>query len=186
MPSLPSGMDKLLKEHFDRFMEKGMLPPELARDKRLHGCTLFNDREKLAIWRNNFKGLRYEHDDIRLRGAIDNLLVTGTQLIILDYKTRGYPLKDDSHLYYQDQLDLYAFLLKQNGYTVAPYAYLLFYHPVQVTETGEVVFETDMVQMDVSPDHARELLANAMTVLAGDIPDAAEECQFCQWAKDAT
>src|SRR3989344_8415650 len=28
-PSLPSGMDKVLKEHFDRFMEQGTLPPEL-------------------------------------------------------------------------------------------------------------------------------------------------------------
>ena len=29
-PSLPSGMDKILKEHFDKFMEKGELPPELC------------------------------------------------------------------------------------------------------------------------------------------------------------
>ena len=30
-PSLPNGMDKILKEHFDRFMEKGELPPELKQ-----------------------------------------------------------------------------------------------------------------------------------------------------------
>lgn len=27
-PSLPSGMDGILKKHFDSFMEKGELPPE--------------------------------------------------------------------------------------------------------------------------------------------------------------
>ncbi len=32
-PQLPNGMDKVLKEHFDRFMRKGQLPPELHRTK---------------------------------------------------------------------------------------------------------------------------------------------------------
>ena len=32
-PSLPSGMDKILKNHFDKFMKKGLLPPELATEK---------------------------------------------------------------------------------------------------------------------------------------------------------
>ena len=28
-PSLPNGMDKILKVHFDKFRDKGKLPPEL-------------------------------------------------------------------------------------------------------------------------------------------------------------
>ena len=32
-PSLPSGMDKILKIHFDNFMEKNILPPELQENK---------------------------------------------------------------------------------------------------------------------------------------------------------
>ena len=40
-PSLPSGMDKILKVHFDKFMEKGELPPEL---EELNGnVKLFDD-----------------------------------------------------------------------------------------------------------------------------------------------
>ena len=31
-PSLPSGMDKILKVHFDKFMEKDELPPELCEN----------------------------------------------------------------------------------------------------------------------------------------------------------
>jgi hypothetical protein len=30
-PSLPSGMDRILKAHFDRFRDAGTLPPELSR-----------------------------------------------------------------------------------------------------------------------------------------------------------
>ena len=67
-PSLPSGMDRILKEHFDAFMKKGALPPEL---QALNGeVKLFDDENGNLI-----------------RGAIDNLLVKAKKLIVLDYKT---------------------------------------------------------------------------------------------------
>src|SRR3989344_3531829 len=73
-PSLPSGMDAVLKKHFDRFMEKGELPPELIS---LKDYQLFDDKELLKIWRSNFKGLEYldNKSGILLHGAIDNILV---------------------------------------------------------------------------------------------------------------
>ena len=44
-PSLPSGMDKALKEHFDSFMKRSLLLPAL---QPLHGAvSLFNDEELL-------------------------------------------------------------------------------------------------------------------------------------------
>ena len=59
-PSLPSGMDKVLKEHFDKFMEKGELPPEIREYGIGNGYKLFNDKAKLEIWRNNRKGIQYK------------------------------------------------------------------------------------------------------------------------------
>ena len=54
-PSLPSGMDRILKIHFDSYIEKGELPPEL---EELEGdVKLFDDEELLKEWRNNFKGI---------------------------------------------------------------------------------------------------------------------------------
>ncbi|MCH8329260.1 MAG: hypothetical protein IIB81_02615 [Nanoarchaeota archaeon] len=91
-PSLPSGMDKILKIHFDAFRDKGKLPPEI---KELKDVKLFDNKELLEIWRNNFKGIQWKDKENNLfRGAIDNLLKKGDKLIVLDYKTRGYPLKD--------------------------------------------------------------------------------------------
>ena len=117
-PSLPSGMDKVLKEHFDKFMEKGELPPEI-REYGIGNCyKLFNDKAKLEIWRNNRKGIQYKDktSGILLMGAVDNILSKGKKLIVLDYKTRGYPLKEDTHEHYQAQMDIYNFLLRKNGY----------------------------------------------------------------------
>ena len=150
-PSLPSGMDKILKEHFDRFMRRGELPPELKEHECIQGCKLYDNEEKLRIWQNNFKGVQYYDgaSGVLLRGAVDNILQKRDKLIVLDYKTRGYPLKENTHEYYVTQMDLYNFLLRKNGYATEDFSYLLFYYPNKVTETGEVIFDTELVKMKV-------------------------------------
>ena len=181
-PSLPSGMDKILKEHFDGFMERGELPPELKEDSICKNMKLFEDKELLEEWRNNFRGIRYEDSDGNLlRGAVDNILVNGDKLIVLDYKTRGYPLKEDTPHYYQNQLNIYTFLLRENGYKTENYGLLLFYHPNKVLETGEVLFNTDMIKMKVNPLEGKKLFTDALKFLKGKCPKKHEhdDCSWC-------
>jgi len=178
-PSLPSGMDKILKIHFDSFMRKGELPPEL---KELKDVKLFDDEELLKVWRSNFKGIPWEDKEGNVfRGAIDNILKKGNKLIVLDYKTRGYPLKEDTHEHYQNQMDIYNLLLRKNNYKTEDYAYLLFYHPDKVNENGDVVFNTDLIKMKISIENAENIFKNALEVLKGKIPEASEECEYCRW-----
>ena len=182
-PSLPSGMDKILKEHFDLFMEKGKLPPELKEGEcAKDGCKLFDDREKLKIWRNNLKGLEFydRKEDVLLHGAIDNLLVKGKKLIVLDYKTRGFPLKEDTHEHYQLQLDIYNFLLRKNNYSTEDYSYLLFYYPNKVLETGEVIFDTKLIKMKTSAESGEKIFKKAIALVKGEEPEAGKECQWCK------
>ena len=179
-PSLPSGMDAILKQHFDRFMKKGELPPEL---QKLNGeAQLFNDEKQLQIWRSNFKGIQWKDENGNLfRGAIDNLLVKKNKLIVLDYKTRGFPLKEDTHEHYQDQMDIYNFLLRKNGHDTEDYAYLLFYHPKCVHENGNVDFHSELVKLKVSISNAEHIFQKAIKVLSEDMPPSDKECGFCQW-----
>src|SRR3989344_6878804 len=164
-PSLPSGMDKILKEHFDRFMEKGELPPEL-KESECKDCKLFDDKEKLGVWRSNFKGVGFlDESGVLLHGAVDNILVKNSKLIVLDYKTRGFPLKEDTHEHYQIQMDLYNFLLRKNGYSTEDYTYLLFYYPNKVTETGEVVFDTRLIKIKTSAENGEKVFKKAIALL---------------------
>lgn len=181
-PSLPSGMDNVLKAHFDSFIGRG-LPPELSS---LNGdVSLFDDVKTLEVWRSNFKGIRWKDEEGNiLKGAVDNILKKGEKLIVLDYKTRGFPLKDDTAAHYQDQLDIYNFLLRKNGYSTEEYAYLLFYHPKHVTSHGDVCFHTDLVKMSIDVTNAERIFASALEVLRGEMPDASPECGFCGWAKN--
>ena len=180
-PSLPSGMDKVLKEYFDGFMEKGEMPPELSSIK---GYKLFDDKEKLKIWRSNFKGIQYnDKKGNMLRGAVDNILVKGKKLVVLDYKTRGYPLKEDTHKHYQTQMDIYNFLLRKNNYETEDYTYLLFYYPDKLNKKGEVIFNTDLIKMETNTKNGENIFRKAIKLLNSKCPE--EGCDWCRLVENS-
>ena len=178
-PSLPSGMDKILKIHFDKFRQRKELPPELCKNGECSDMKLFSDEEKLQIWRNNFKGISWmDKEGNILHGAVDNLLVRGKKIIVLDYKTRGYALKEDTHEHYQHQLDIYNFLLRKNGYETEDFAFLLFYIPKEVISTGEVIFDTTLKKMKINVKNAEKLFKKAIELLNSDCPE--KSCEWCR------
>jgi len=182
-PSLPSGMDKILKKHFDSFRDKGLLPPEL---KELEGqVKLYENEFLLENWRNNRNGIRWEDEHGNLfMGAIDNMLKKGDKLIILDYKTRGYPLKEDTHKYSQNQLDIYNLLFRKNKYDTEDYSYLLFYHPNKVSENGDIIFNTDLIKVKISINNAARIFHEALEILKEEIPKASNFCEYCKWIEN--
>ena len=178
-PSLPSGMDRILKVHFDKFRDRNLLPPEICDETNCVGMKLFNDKELLTIWQNGRKGISFtdENGNI-LQGAVDNILQKGDKLIVLDYKTRGYDLKEDTHEHYQLQLDVYNFLLRKNGYETEDYSFLLFYVPKEVTETGEIIFDTTLKKMPINIKNAENMWKKALFILNDECPE--KGCEWCE------
>jgi len=182
MPSLPSGMDRILKSHFDRFMERGVLPPEIKDHEHMKNLKLFDNKELLNIWRNNRKGISWKDKEGNiLHGAVDNILISGKKLVVLDFKTRGYACKEDTHKTYQNQLDTYNFLLRKNGYETEDFAFLLFYHPKHVIETGEVVFDTNLIKMKVNIHNTEKIFKKAIKLLNKECPE--KGCVWCELIK---
>ena len=184
-PQLPNGMDKIIKAHFDKFMKRNELPPEIKDHHQTNRLKLFNDEELLKVWRSNFKGIRYEDKEGNIFfGAVDNILVNGKKLIVLDYKTKGYPIKDEkeSGNSYQNQLDIYNFLLRKNGYETENYGFLLFYIPKEVLETGEVIFDTLLARRDIDINNSEKLWNNALELLNSNCPERG--CEWCGRIKE--
>jgi len=183
-PSLPSGVDGVLKKHFDHYMRLGALPPELKKEGL--DCKLFDDEKLLMIWRANFKGITWqdEQSGVLLRGAVDNILEKDGKLIVLDFKTKGFAVKEGDEHYYQDQLNCYNLLLRKNGYQTEDYAYLLYYVPEKILENGDFVFNTKLVKMTVNVEHAENLFRKAVEVLNGEEPKKAEKCEYCGWGNE--
>jgi CRISPR/Cas system-associated exonuclease Cas4 (RecB family) len=182
-PSLPSGMDRILKEHFDRFRDKGELPPEICDHEHCNGLKLFGEtdaeKELINAWRNNFKGVRYtDKKGNVLFGAVDNILKNRDTLVVLDYKTRGFPVKEDTHEHYQNQMDTYNFLLRENGYKTEDYTFLLFYMPSKVMPTGEVIFDTTLVKIKTNPKNGEKTFKKAIKCLEEECPQ--KTCNWCE------
>jgi len=180
-PSLPSGMDRILKKHFEGFARKRTLPPELCKNNECAGLKLFDDYEKLEQWQNNRKGIMFKDKKGNiLRGAVDYLLVVTAKgtIVVIDYKTRGYPVKEETPKMYQLQLDIYNYLLRKNGYKTEDYAFLLFYVPKEVMATGEVIFDTELVKMKIDVSKAEEIWKKALKLLKGPCPS--KGCVWCE------
>lgn len=182
-PSLPDGMDNVFKKYFDEYRNRGEMPPEI--EGKVEG-KMFGDIQQLNQWREfNFGrgGIRAQipEYDILLSGAIDDLLVSDDgRFIPFDFKTRGYPTKEDTHEHYRHQLDLYALLFERNGYEIAGWGYLLFFWPTSY-EMSVAHFATDLVKMDVSPSRGMSVLKKARDIITGSKPGKHEACEYCNY-----
>ena len=183
-PSLPGGMDLVIKDYFDKYREKNELPPELQGKI---DAKLFHDHALLNKWRNWRTGLEYKDENlgVTLFGALDDCLEGNGKYMPLDYKTRGFPPKDgDSEKYYGNQLDCYALLLQENGYPVGDYGYLVYYFPEHVEENGTVIFNVKPIQLKIDPNRAKKTLKDAIKLLDGPIPAHHSECEYCIWGRN--
>ena len=117
-PSLPGGMDRVIKTYFDGYRQNGGLPPEV--EGKVLG-RLFPDLVRLNRWRDwKTTDLAYTDQglNVTLSGALDDCLVDGERYIPLDYKTHGYGAKQESVVFYQHQLDCYCLMLEASGFRV--------------------------------------------------------------------
>lgn len=180
-PSLPSGMDNVIKKYFDKFRIQDKLPPEI--EGKVKG-KLIPDLSLINKWRNWRTGLEYEDKNLgaMLFGALDDCSVDGEYYVPLDYKTRGYaPKKGDSEKYYSNQLNCYALLLQENGYKVGNIAYLIYYYPDAVHENGVVNFNIEVVGININPERAKLTLTQAVDLLKGPLPEKHSDCEYCSW-----
>jgi len=178
-PSLPQGMDLVIKEYFDSYRKIDKLPPEIAN--KVKG-RLFTDMELLTKWRN-WRATNLVYTDtvqnVILSGALDDCLRDGDYLIPLDYKTRGSEIKEDSKNYYQTQLDCYCLMLEASGYKTKGFAYLIYYWPKEVKENGIVHFHVEAIKIKTNIESARLIVRDAAKLLYSEIPDPNPECEYC-------
>lgn len=183
-PSLPGGMDLVIKAYFDKYRVKNDMPPEI--DGRVPG-KLYRNLETLEKWRSwRRTGLIYEDRSINavLSGALDDCLVEGDFYIPLDYKTRGSDLKSDPREYYQAQLDCYCLILEASGFKTKGIAYLLYFWPNEVFENGMIKFKVEPIKIETNIDSAKKTFRKAIICLERSIPKAGLNCEYCQFETD--
>lgn len=170
MPSLPIGMDKVIKEHFDQY--RGSLPPVLQG--KVDG--------KLPLERAGT--LLYENNGVVLKGILDEWLETPDGCIIpMDHKTRASAPAEGGVLpIYTFQMSTYTFLLEKTGRKTKNLAHLLYYYPLAAA-LPSVEFGVTVETVTTEPESVQAVIDGAVQCLAGEIPQPSEKCEFCGWAQ---
>ena len=188
-PSLPGGVDRVLKAWFDTWRNNGKFPPEV----NLEGSPYKNQTE-LNGWRNWRSGLTASlGNNLLVIGAIDDLHVDKLNGFFspLDYKSRGStPNEGDSEKYYGHQMDVYALLLEANGMQTTGKAYLIYYWPVEVFNlegtgrSAKFAFDCEVVTIGADPKKAKVMATNALDCINSALPPPpTPECEQCVYVE---
>lgn len=176
-PSLPSGMDRIIKEYFNRYREKGILPPIIQG--KVKG--------KLSDISLNL-GFVDSDSDLKITGKLDECLeLEDGSLVPLDHKTRG-SLPENlgySQNYYQTQMDTYTLLLEKAGHQTKKQAYIVYYSPSPGEVHQGIPFQVEVHLIDTFPQKALALFKQAKICLEGEIPERNQTCEFCKWGQEA-
>ena len=128
--NLNSAVDYLLKKEFDRYRTEGRPHPLMLA----HGIDAipYAD-ERLAAWRENFKGVTHHHaaTNLVISGAVDDLWINlRGELNVVDYKATSKDsevnLDAEWQISYKRQMEIYQWLLRRNGLNVSGTGYFVY------------------------------------------------------------
>lgn len=188
--TINSAIDYLLKQEFDVHRENGTRHPIM---ERYHIEAKPFAHEDMDKWRHNFTGVQFFHEPsgFLVTGAVDDVWVDSEgALIVVDYKATG---AKEHKIYdsYRRQMEVYQWLLRQNGFTVSPTGYFVF---ARVNKEngfgfGKAALGFDMFIEGIEGDDS--WVCNALTEARKifDLtqpPEAADDCEYCAYRADAT
>lgn len=186
--SLNSAVDTLLKKEFDHHRANASAHPLM----KTYGIDAIPfDHPKIGEWRENFKGVQFHHKPTNLviTGAVDDVWVNPRQeLIVVDYKSTAkdgeITLEDEWKDGYKRQMEIYQWLLRQNGFTVNDIGYFVYANGSTKNEAfdGKLEFDLTLLPYKGSTDWIESTLHDLHACLQSKfVPEAGEECDYCAY-----
>ena len=190
-------IDELLKKEFDSYRLKGEPHPMMIEFGIKAKPYAHDDLDK---WRENFVGVFTLHQPTNLHvfGAVDDLWVTdGGELIVVDYKATAkaseVSLDAAWQVSYKRQMEVYQWLLRQNGFMVSNTGYFV-YTNGRLDLDGfynKVEFRTKVISYTGSDDWVEPTIIKMKECMEGSMPPVGESamggpCEFCSYARART
>lgn len=187
--NLNSAVDALLKKEFDVHRVNGTAHP-LMRAYKLDAVPYRNS--EIDIWRENFKGVEHKHapTGFTVSGAVDDVWQRPSgELIVVDYKSTSKDgqitaLDQDWHIGYKRQMEIYQWLLRQNGFTVSDTGYFVYANASKDKEAfdAKLEFEVTLVPYTGDASWVDGALLNIKACLESDaLPEPDAECDYCRY-----
>ena len=131
---------------------------------------------------------------MNIMGAVDDIWVNPEgELIVVDYKSTS---KDDTidkldadwHIGYKRQMEVYQWLLRQNGFKVSNTGYFV-YANASTKEDGfnnRLVFETTLIAYEGNDDWVEPTILETKACLEDSrVPKASGDCDYCRYREFA-
>lgn len=189
--NLNSAVDQLLKNEFDGYRERQEPHPYML-EAGLDAVPF--QHKDLDVWRENFVGVRYHHPELNfmLYGAVDDLWQdrnTG-ELYVVDYKSTSksaeITLDADWQMGYKRQMEIYQYLLRNNGFTVSDTGYFVYCNGIRERDRfdARLDFDVKVIPYTGSDTWVEETLTGMHTLLnANAVPEYSGDCAYCQYQK---
>lgn len=187
--ALNSAVDKLLKLEFDIHRANGTKHPLIEK----YGVDAMPvAHEELNNWRENFVGVRYHHKPTNLVifGAIDDLWQNSLgKYIVVDYKSTSKAgeiteLDQDWQDGYKRQMEIYQWLLRQNGYKVSDTGYFVYCNGITDKQAfdAKLEFNVTLIPYEGNDTWVESTIKDAHKCLKGNsIPKASPDCDYCNY-----
>jgi CRISPR/Cas system-associated exonuclease Cas4 (RecB family) len=187
--ALNSAVDALLKKEFDIHRAKGTKHPLIEKYGVDARPIPHDDLEK---WRHNFTGVQHFHGptNFLIFGAIDDLWQNSKgEYIVVDYKSTSKneditELNKDWQDGYKRQMEVYQWLLRQNGYKVSDTGYFVYCNGKTDREAFDAKLEFDVTLISYTGSDAwveKTIFEAHKCLNGGKIPKANPSCDYCDY-----
>lgn len=187
--TLNAAVDKLLKKEFDIHRAAGTTHPLMAH----YGIDAVPfDHEKINEWRENFKGVTYHHQPTNfiITGAVDDIWENNQgEIFVVDYKSTSKNGEVNLDAPWQDgykrQMEVYQWLLRQNGFKVSDTGYFVYANGNTDKEAfdAKLEFDVQIISYKGNDDWVEKALKDARNCLESDkIPKADKDCDYCSYS----
>jgi CRISPR/Cas system-associated exonuclease Cas4 (RecB family) len=195
--NINKAIDELFKKEFDVYRAKGEAHP-LMLEHNIDAVPFLHD--KLDDWRETFVGVQYLHaaTNLLVFGGIDDAWVgpDGT-VYVVDYKAtakdRDVTIDADWQMSYKRQVEVYQWLLRQNGLTVSDTAYFVYTNGRMDLDgfNNRVEFRTKIIPYTGNADWVEPTVIKMKECMEGEMPAVGTAamggpCNFCEYAKQRT
>lgn len=189
-PSFPytlnNAIDTLLKKEFDQYRLKSETHPLLVK----HGIDAIPfSHLDLEEWRTTLKGIKFHHEpsNLIISGAMDDIWIKPDgELIVVDYKatstTQEITLENRDS--YKRQLEVYQWLLRQNGFKVSNIGYFLICNGDSSESgfTGKLSFDFLLLSHEGNDVWIEQTLMQIKECLDNNImPASGSNCDYCKY-----
>ena len=186
--NLNSAVDHLLKKEFDIHRAAGSAHPLMMA----YGIDAKPfDHVELNQWRENFHGVQYLHPatNLLITGAVDDLWVNPKgELHVVDYKATSkdteVTLDADWQDGYKRQMEIYQWLLRQNGFKVSKVGYFVYCNGKRDRKAfdGKLEFDIKIIPYKGDDGWVEKAIIAAHKCMSGNvIPKPNPECDYCTY-----